>query len=731
MSEPQRFFEFDDFLLDSRQRLLLRDGQPVELTPKVFDVLFELVQSGGRVVEKKELMEKLWPDSFVEEANLTQHISVLRKKLGQDAQQRYILTVPGRGYRFVAQTKSWDDDAIVTVQERIRSRLTVRDAAGEEPLLATEVAHVSQKLLPVSRQRNFLPGRIWLLLIGAIVVGGIAWFTILRLRKSSNPPFSRIKLTRFTTDGTIDCAAISPNGKNVAYVTVDRGQASLWIRQEATTNPGVVVVPPSGWNYIGLSFSPDNDYIYFVAGPFNSPTTLYRVPALGGKPVPLADDVDSPPAFSPDSKSMVYMRGYPDAGESALMVARIDGSGESKLASLKGPAAQFTQAGISWSANGELIAAPAIVTDDSGQHQEIYTANAHSGELKALTNNRWARVLRVAWSADGNSLVTTAAEADAPFQVWRVTYPSGQASRITNDLSDYRGLTLAADSQTIAVVQFDQRSNVFVAGRDGAGAVQVTSTNYDAINGLVWTPDNRLVYTSVRNGGEDLWLSDAEGKGSSQLTQNSGRNTWPDVSADGQTVVFSSTRDGKEHIWKMDRDGNHAERVTDGLRDSRPVISPDGQWIIFRSMSFSPSIFKVPASGGQVTQLTTQGIAGPPVISADGKNIAFFYRPRALSGAKMAVMPFDVVGPIKVLDTKDPANRFVIHWTSDGQSIAYIKTRAGVSNIWLQPANGDPPRQLTNFDSEVIYCFALSRDGRLALSRGHETSDVVLISSVN
>src|SRR5262249_2580469 len=108
---PQRFFEFENFLLDSQQRLAFRDGEPMDLTPKVFDILLELVESGGRVVEKKELMEKIWPDSFVEESNLTQHISTLRKKLGQDGnQQRFILTVPGRGYRFLLPVKSWDDD---------------------------------------------------------------------------------------------------------------------------------------------------------------------------------------------------------------------------------------------------------------------------------------------------------------------------------------------------------------------------------------------------------------------------------------------------------------------------------------------------------------------------------------------------------------------------------------------------------------------------------------------
>ena len=101
MSEQtQRFYEFGAFLLDAQERLLFRDGAPVDLTPKVFDILLELVQKSGQVVEKRELMEKVWPDSFVEEGNLTQTVFMLRKALGETPAQPYIKTVPGRGYRF-------------------------------------------------------------------------------------------------------------------------------------------------------------------------------------------------------------------------------------------------------------------------------------------------------------------------------------------------------------------------------------------------------------------------------------------------------------------------------------------------------------------------------------------------------------------------------------------------------------------------------------------------------
>ena len=99
-------YEFDCFYFDPQERLLVRNGKPIPLTPKVFDTLILLVENGGHLVLKDDLMKALWPNSFVEEVNLTQNISQLRKALGDNPQeQRYIVTVPGRGYRFAAEVK--------------------------------------------------------------------------------------------------------------------------------------------------------------------------------------------------------------------------------------------------------------------------------------------------------------------------------------------------------------------------------------------------------------------------------------------------------------------------------------------------------------------------------------------------------------------------------------------------------------------------------------------------
>jgi DNA-binding winged helix-turn-helix (wHTH) protein len=99
----QQRYTFGPFLLDPREQLLLRDGVPVALTRKAFETLLMLVERGGRVVDKEEFLTSIWPDSFVEEGSLTVNISVLRKALGEDKSgERYIETVPRRGYRFVA-----------------------------------------------------------------------------------------------------------------------------------------------------------------------------------------------------------------------------------------------------------------------------------------------------------------------------------------------------------------------------------------------------------------------------------------------------------------------------------------------------------------------------------------------------------------------------------------------------------------------------------------------------
>jgi DNA-binding winged helix-turn-helix (wHTH) protein len=105
-SNRKPFYEFGPFRIDPGRRLLLREGQPVALTPKAFDMLLALIENHGRVLEKDELMRLVWADTIVEESNLSQNVFTLRKALGEGPHEhRYIATAPRRGYQFVAEVR--------------------------------------------------------------------------------------------------------------------------------------------------------------------------------------------------------------------------------------------------------------------------------------------------------------------------------------------------------------------------------------------------------------------------------------------------------------------------------------------------------------------------------------------------------------------------------------------------------------------------------------------------
>ncbi len=140
--QTKHLYEFGQFRLDSKERLLLRDGEIVPLTPKAFDLMLALVENSGHLLEKGELMQRLWPDSFVEDGSLAQNVSLLRKALGESESQKFIETVPRRGYRFVAGVRELRDDADLILQEH--SKTTIDVEAKQEPDVSEKFPEVGQ-----------------------------------------------------------------------------------------------------------------------------------------------------------------------------------------------------------------------------------------------------------------------------------------------------------------------------------------------------------------------------------------------------------------------------------------------------------------------------------------------------------------------------------------------------------------------------------------------------------
>ncbi len=144
------FFEFGPFRLDAAERVLWRDGQPVPLTGKAFDTLFVLVRHRGHIVGKEELLRAVWPDSFVEEGNLSFNVSLLRKALGEDAHRpQFIETVARRGYRFIADVRAVDGNEVseLMIETRTRSSLVVEEETDEESSTAGGGARVAEAVM--------------------------------------------------------------------------------------------------------------------------------------------------------------------------------------------------------------------------------------------------------------------------------------------------------------------------------------------------------------------------------------------------------------------------------------------------------------------------------------------------------------------------------------------------------------------------------------------------------
>ncbi len=163
-------YEFDDFRLNESERQLIRNGQPVSLTPKAFDLLLFLVENKNRLVGKNELLEKVWNGSFVEEANLNVNVSTLRKALGESASQnRFIETVPKKGYRFVADVREIDSsEAEILIANHTPTRLIKEE----------ETTASAPQILPARQSRNnrnlifFSIGTLAILLVGAFFYFG-------------------------------------------------------------------------------------------------------------------------------------------------------------------------------------------------------------------------------------------------------------------------------------------------------------------------------------------------------------------------------------------------------------------------------------------------------------------------------------------------------------------------------------------------------------------------------
>ncbi len=540
-----------------------------------------------------------------------------------------------------------------------------------------------------------------------------------------------LAISPVTTMGTCVEAAVSPDGKLVAAVIDDGGRESIQIVQTAT-HAATPVVPPGEHDLSGPRFSRDGNYVFYLSSLTGGTRDLYRLPAIGGTPQKILSNLDGPPGFSPDGTRMAFIRETTEH-RSTLVTANPDGTEEREIA-VRAPPLYFAPYAPAWCPTEPIIAC-ASGNREGGFHAGIVGVGVDNGVERELASAVWYYTKDIEWLADGSALVVGAEQGVAgPFQLWVVSYPGGDITKVTTDLNDYVGISLTADSSTLVSVQTRMLSNIWVsASGDGADAGQVT-TGASRYYGLAWTPDGRVVYGSLTSGNPDIWIMDANGANARQLTMDASVDREPCVSPDGAYVYYSSNKDGGFNIWRMDLDGGNRVKLTDGSDDRFPFCSADGRWIAYQKYAAGwPTTWMVSTDDGETRQVTTR-YSNWPSISPDGRMVASIQSDEVSGAMKGVIVSVEGGPPIRKLDIPFlhvPLFSWQrLRWTPDGRTLMYIDSTGGAGNVWAVDLNARrPPRRLTDFRSDRMFAYEFSRTGAIACVRGTSASDAVSVTN--
>jgi Tol biopolymer transport system component/DNA-binding winged helix-turn-helix (wHTH) protein len=615
-------YEFGGFRLDARERLLLREGEPVPLTPKAFDVLLALVRRPGRLLEKEELFKEVWPDVIVEESTLSSNIALIRKVLGEGSDgKRFIETAPKRGYRFVAEVR--------LAEPASRHELT----PGKPDQTANETPAVVSSASTHLARRWVLPS---ILVTLGLLAGSVAWFAVSHRSPETPAPPTIVPFT--TLPGAESLPSFSPDGNQIAFV----------------------------WN----GEKGDNEDIYVKLFDAERPLRLTSDPAI-----------DTSPAWSPDGRSIAFLRRLTRGSE--IYLVPVIGGPERKLAGVNAPRDEVKgNRSLAWSPDGEFLAVvetpslsdpfsvsnpfsiylhsvktnnrrrltsppsdgrflrdidPAISPDGkmlafarstlAGVSHEIFLVPLAGGEPKQLTfDDRYIQGLT--WTGDGREIVYSSGRGGVA-SLWKIPVKGGRPEPLTGIGQRTSSPAIATRGDRMAFTEEIVDTNIWSLDLSGpAGSPQIptrliSSTRQD--NSPHYSQEGKkLVFISNRSGSAEIWTCDSDGSRPIQLTHIENRYVGtPRLSPDGRQIVFDSRDQGTRAIFVMSSDGGPARRLTPGPSENiLPSWSRDGRWVYFMSSrDGTKRVWKIPAQGGQATPVTNQGgIEG--FESFDGK---FFY----------------------------------------------------------------------------------------------------------
>lgn len=637
------------------------------------------------------------------------------------------------------------------------SRKSSSQAASAPPAQAAQVSAEKHSLLwRIFRDPQFYWARIcFALILLALAIAGHYWERYHSPQAPSS--FQQMAISQLTNTGNVGPAAISPDGKWLAYV-VNQKQASLWIRQLATGST-VQVIPPSDTDYGNgaLTFSRDGNYLYCIAQPKGGDRILEQVPSVGGSPRTILSDIDSPITFSPDGTQIAFVRDASKNNTSSLIIANSDGSHARVLATAPRSGAfesvQTGGGGPAWSPDGKRIAIGVLLSNvfSSGN---VETVSLADGKQTPLGNSKWNVERQMAWLPDGSGIILEGYPAgdtsSFTSQVWEISYPSGTLRKITNDLNYYSDTSMTSDGSKLVTTQVSFQSHLWVLSGDisklakaAPREISPDSEQAQGFMGVTWMPKDELLYGYYSSGQVGLASISAPSGEPQNLNTNVGMSAGPVSCGSTGYFVFLTT----QGLMRADVTGGNVSRITSTSGDTGDLFaacSPDGKTVFYdHRIAGQMQLWRIGIDGKNATKISDKNYVSP-AISSDGKRIAawdFADQPElqliVLNAATGAVQDTFVVH--QSLNLSEGQTRMV--WSPDGRGIVYVvdDSVANTSNLWEQlippvdkPVTGEQQgtaKQITNFTAMKIWSLAFSPDGKqLVLARGLPYSDAVMLS---
>ena len=576
--ENRRLYEFGAFRLDPVERVLARNGERISLAPKAFETLVLLVQRGGRILTKEELIKTLWPDSFVEENNLAQYISLLRKTLEDGAEGcACIETVPKVGYRFVAavrEVKGENGNRSSASGAKAPNNL-LRNVGAEAP--APENAFERMGGLkpppPVSSMRR---RRVAAIGFSALVVVAAATGAWELLGHRAAGALASGTLVRLTSDsGLTMTPALSPDGKFIAYASDRGGKGNLNIWVQPASGGTAVRLTDGGTDNYGPSFSADGKIIAFRSE--RDGGGIYVVGAEGGGARLIAGR-GRRPKYSPDGKWIAYWEGT-EAGDNTGAFL-VPGAGKTYVIAAGG--------GTPREIHPEFAASGYPVWAPDGKHL-LFLGNRDANEFRDNSMDWWVTDL------ESGEAVRTGAGAE--FKEMRFASASQAPEAWT---SDNGVLTSATLSDTRNIWKLTISTKTWKVA--GAPERLTSGTSIDLQPSVA---GGQMIFSSV-SGNLDVWslplnANRAEKTGDlQQLTSNAVAHAYPAISPDGTKLAFSLQRGGSREIWVRDLKSAQENAISASNGPSfNPNFSPDGNELLYRAAEHQTSVgYAVSLSAG-------------------------------------------------------------------------------------------------------------------------------------